>query len=79
MPHPLDPATLPRNVTALRSLLLQREADHAAVLEQQSAELQAARNGLKEQVLRNEQLKPNFRTGFQNTALKQGNRGLAAI
>jgi transposase len=50
MPHPLDPATLPRNVTALRSLLLQREDEHAA-------ELQAARNGLKEQVLRNEQLK----------------------
>ena len=35
---------------ALRGLLLQREAEHAA-------ELQAARNGLKEQVLRNEQLK----------------------
>src|ERR1700739_2646544 len=50
MPSPLDPATLPRNVTALRSLLLQREDEHAA-------ELQAARNGLKEQVLRNEQLK----------------------
>jgi transposase len=52
-----DPATLPRNVTALRSLLLQREDEHAAVLEQQAAERQAARNGLKEQVLRNEQLK----------------------
>ena len=38
MPSPLDPATLPRNVTALRSLLLQREDEHAA-------ELQAARNG----------------------------------
>ena len=50
MPSPLDPATLPRNVTALRSLLLQREDEHAA-------ELTAARNGLKEQVLRNEQLK----------------------
>jgi transposase len=60
----LDPATLPRNVTALRGLLLQREADHmaaleqqATALEQQAGELQAARNGLKEQVLRNEQLK----------------------
>ena len=50
MPTPLNPATLPSNVIALRSLLLQREAEHAA-------ELQAARNGLKEQVLRNEQLK----------------------
>jgi len=50
MPAPLDPATLPGNVIALRSLLLAREAEHAA-------ELQAARNGLREQVLRNEQLK----------------------
>jgi len=50
MRTPLDPATLPHNVIALRSLLLQREAEHAA-------EMQAARNGLKEQVLRNEQLK----------------------
>ena len=57
MPTPLDPATLPRRVTALRSLLLHREADHAAALEQQAAELTAARNGLQEQVLRNEQLK----------------------
>jgi transposase len=57
MPTPLDPATLPRNVTALRSLLLRREADHMTALEQQAAELTAARNGLKEQVLRNEQLK----------------------
>jgi transposase len=57
MPTPLDPATLPRNMTALRGLLLQREADHMAALEQQAGELQAARNGLKEQVLRNEQLK----------------------
>jgi hypothetical protein len=24
-------------------------------------------------------LRPNFRTAFQNTAVKQGNRGLAAI
>jgi hypothetical protein len=57
MRAPLDPATLPRKAIALRSLSLQREADHAAVLEQQAAELTAARNGLKEQVLRNEQLK----------------------
>lgn len=47
---PLDPATLPDEVTELRSLLLQREAEHAA-------ELQTAREGLKAQVLRNEQLK----------------------
>src|SRR5580704_4018839 len=50
MPAPLDPATLPLDITALRALLLQRETEHAA-------ELQAARNGLQEQVLRNEQLK----------------------
>jgi len=61
---PLNPATLPRNVIALRGLLLQREAEHTAALEQQAAELeqhaaelQAARNGLQEQVLQNEQLK----------------------
>jgi transposase len=61
---PLDPTTLPRKVIALRGLLLQREAEHTAALEQQTAELerqaaelQAARNGLQEQVLRNEQLK----------------------
>ncbi len=68
---PLDPATLPRKVVALRGLLLQREAEHTAALQQQAAELeqhtaalqrqaaelQAARNGLQEQVLRNEQLK----------------------
>nr|WP_294556115.1 hypothetical protein [uncultured Rhodopila sp.] len=57
MPTPLDPATLRRNVTALRSLLLQREDQHGALLEQQAPELQAARNGLKEQVLRNGQIK----------------------
>ena len=50
MPVPLDAATLPNNVIALRSLLLQREAEHAA-------ELEAACEGLKAQVLRNEQLK----------------------
>lgn len=50
MPAPLDPATLPHDVPALRSLLLQREAEHAA-------DLAAAQTGLKEQVLRNEQLK----------------------
>jgi transposase len=50
MPAPLDPATLPLDITALRDLLLQRETEHAA-------ELQAARAGLQEQVLRNEQLK----------------------
>jgi transposase len=60
----LDPATLPRKIVALRDLLLQREAEHAeasqrqaAELERQAADLQAARNGLQEQVLRNEQLK----------------------
>jgi hypothetical protein len=50
MPAPLDPAALPDNVIALRGLLLQREAEHAA-------ELAAACEGLKAQVLRNEQLK----------------------
>ena len=50
MPAPLDPATLPDNVIALRTFLLHREDEYAA-------ELTAARNGLKEQVLRNEQLK----------------------
>ena len=50
MPTPLDPAALPDNVIALRTLLLHREDEHAA-------ELAAAHNGLKEQVLRNEQLK----------------------
>ena len=64
MPAPLDPATLPRQAIALRGLLLQREAEHVAEqarqagqLQQQAAELIAARNGLQEQVLRNEQLK----------------------
>src|SRR4051794_10543946 len=50
MLSPLDPAALPKNVTALRTLLLSREQQHAA-------ELEAAREGLKEQVLQNEQLK----------------------
>jgi len=68
---PLDTATLPRKVTALRSLLLQREAEHAAEaqrqaaemqrqsaeFERQAAELKATRAGLQEQVLCNEQLK----------------------
>jgi len=57
MPTPLDPAALPHNVIALRTLLLHREDEHAAELEQHVAELIAARNGLKEQVLRNELLK----------------------
>jgi transposase len=47
---PLDPAAPPTNMTALRTLLLSREQEHAA-------ELRAAREGLKEQVLQNEQLK----------------------
>jgi len=50
MLSPLDPTALPKNVTALRTLLLSREQDHVA-------ELEAAREGLKEQVLQNEQLK----------------------
>lgn len=50
MPAPLDPATLPLDIAAVRDLLLQRESEHAA-------ELQAARAGLQEQVLRTEQLK----------------------
>jgi transposase len=50
MLSPLDPAALPGNVTALRTLLLAREDEHAA-------ELQAARNGLKDQAIQIEQLK----------------------
>ncbi len=57
MPTPLDPAALPKNVIGLRTLLLHRENEHAAVLQQHVADLIAARNGLQEQVLRNEQLK----------------------
>jgi len=54
---PLDPATLPRNAIALRGLLLQREAEHAAEQERQAGELQAARNGVQDLTLRHEQLK----------------------
>src|SRR5271167_845043 len=54
---PLDPSALPKNVIALRTLLLHREDEHAAELQQHVADLIAARNGLQEQVLRNEQLK----------------------
>jgi hypothetical protein len=57
MPTPLDHAALPKNVVALRRLLLDREGEHAAELARHVAELTAARNGLQEQVLRNEQLK----------------------
>ncbi len=57
MPTPLDPAVLPNNVIALRRLLLHREDEHAAELERHVADLIAARNGLQEQVLRNELLK----------------------
>jgi len=57
MPTPLDAAALPNNVIALRRLLLHREGEHSTELQQHAAELIAARNGLKEQVLRNEQLK----------------------
>lgn len=49
-PPPLDRSTLPNNVIALCTLLLHREDAHAA-------ELIAACNGLKEQVLCSEQLK----------------------
>jgi transposase len=57
MPTSLDRAALPNNVIALHRLLLDREGEHAAELERHTAELTAARNGLQEQVLRNEQLK----------------------
>ena len=50
MPSPLDSLSLPKNATALRALLLTREEEHAA-------ELEAARNGLKDQALQIEQLK----------------------
>ena len=64
MPMPLDLTTLPRGAAALRRLLMQRELEHgaeheqqAASLEQQAAELQAARNGLQELTLLHEKLK----------------------
>ena len=50
MSSPLDSLSLPKNATALRTLLLAREAAHAA-------EPDAARNGLKDQALQIEQLK----------------------
>jgi Transposase C of IS166 homeodomain len=53
----LDPATLPRNVVALRDVLLAREAEHEAERERQASALEAAGEGLKAQVWRNEQLK----------------------
>jgi transposase len=57
MPTPLDAAALPHNVIALRRLLLRREDEYGVEFERHAAELEAARNGLKEQVLRNEQLR----------------------
>jgi transposase len=64
MPTPLDLASLPRSAAALRRLLMQREFEHTAAyeqqatsLEQQAAELQAARNGLQELTLLHEKLK----------------------
>jgi len=50
MPSLLDSRQLPKNATALRALLLTREEEHAA-------ELEAARNGLKDKALEVEQLK----------------------
>ena len=50
MPSPLDSRQLPKNTAALRTLLLAREEEHAA-------ELEAARNGLKDKALEVEQLK----------------------
>ena len=50
MPSPLDQRQLPKNTTALRTLLLAREEEH-------TAELEAARNGLKDKALEVEQLK----------------------
>jgi hypothetical protein len=61
---------------ALRGLLLAREAKHAAEHEQQASELNAAREGLKAQVLRNEQLK--LRPG-QIAARTAGGERAAAI
>ncbi len=71
MPTPLNSATLPRSTSALRALLLRREAEHSAELQQQiaeqeaqaselqiaRAELLAARNGLQELTLIHEKLK----------------------
>jgi hypothetical protein len=50
MLSPLDPTALPGNVTALRTMLLAREEEH-------TAELEAARNGLKNRAIQIEQLK----------------------
>jgi transposase len=64
MPTTLDLATLPRSAAALRRLLMQRELEHAAEherqaasLEQTTADLHAARNGLQELTLLHEKLK----------------------
>jgi hypothetical protein len=57
MPTPLELAALPCSAAALRRLLLQREAEHAAAQEQHAAELLAARNGLQELTLLHEKLK----------------------
>ena len=64
MPTTLDLDTLPRSAAALRRLLMQRELEHAseheqqaASLQQKTAELEAARNGLLELTLLHEQLK----------------------
>ena len=50
MPSPLDSRELQQNTAALRTLPLAREAEHAA-------ELEAARNGLKDKTLEVEKLK----------------------
>ena len=50
MPSPLDQRQLPKNTAALRALPLAREEEH-------TAELEAARNGLKDKALEVEQLK----------------------
>src|ERR1700733_6242385 len=47
MPTPLDLTTLPHNVTALRALLLQREAEHTAERQQQFAEREVLANELQ--------------------------------
>ena len=70
MPSPLDSRQLPKNTAALRTLLLAREAEHAA-------ELDAARNGLKTQALELEHLKARLakllrqRFGSSSEKLKQ--------
>jgi hypothetical protein len=75
---PLRPRRTATRHAALRALVLQREAKYAA-------ELQAARDGLQKQVLRNEQLKLRLakllreRFGASSEKLRAESRVLSAL